>query len=338
MDKIKAELFSIPGVVSVGRVESGYKVQMLKGYPTLQVPFTISGERVFIEFVEELPRPPMQAYIDALRERRRPLFPGQQIQVNFGTGSAGFFVWWQGKQYMITAAHLIPEWTVGDLFWQPSRAITRIIGTLSRWIDIYQYGGSWAGVQGDVMAVELDEEGINVPLGGTEATYFARPELGTEFIRYGRTTGRREDVIVEVDATVRMAGVGDNPNWSCHHVFKGRHWSALGGDSGGGIFTKDGGVLGICMHPQGGCAITPSMRALGMEGAGLEREKVKQKQMDVAPQLINSRTMVPVRFVAEGLGARVDWDGTERSVTITKDDRRVKMWIGETQYEVSEGV
>jgi len=39
--------------------------------------------------------------------------------------------------------------------------------------------------------------------------------------------------------------------------------------------------------------------------------------LDVAPQIISSRTMVPVRFISESLGAEVGWDGDTRTVTIT---------------------
>jgi len=38
--------------------------------------------------------------------------------------------------------------------------------------------------------------------------------------------------------------------------------------------------------------------------------------MDVAAQIVNDRTMVPVRFVAETLGVRVSWDGETRTVYI----------------------
>ena len=38
---------------------------------------------------------------------------------------------------------------------------------------------------------------------------------------------------------------------------------------------------------------------------------------DVAPQIINDRTYLPLRAVGEGLGAQVDWDGSTRSVYIT---------------------
>lgn len=37
---------------------------------------------------------------------------------------------------------------------------------------------------------------------------------------------------------------------------------------------------------------------------------------DVPPQLINSRTMVPIRWVAEALGADVQWDEQQRTVKI----------------------
>jgi hypothetical protein len=38
---------------------------------------------------------------------------------------------------------------------------------------------------------------------------------------------------------------------------------------------------------------------------------------DVDPVIINDRTMVPVRFVTEELGMKVDWDGVNRHVLIT---------------------
>ena len=37
----------------------------------------------------------------------------------------------------------------------------------------------------------------------------------------------------------------------------------------------------------------------------------------VVPEIINGRTMLPLRFVAETLGAHVDWDGTTKTITIT---------------------
>ena len=44
----------------------------------------------------------------------------------------------------------------------------------------------------------------------------------------------------------------------------------------------------------------------------------KEIETEVPPQIINGRTMVPVRFVAEALGAEVGWDGKTYTVTINK--------------------
>lgn len=38
--------------------------------------------------------------------------------------------------------------------------------------------------------------------------------------------------------------------------------------------------------------------------------------LDVAPIAVDGRTMLPIRFVAEGLNFNVDWDGESRTVTI----------------------
>ncbi|HEY9094072.1 MAG TPA: copper amine oxidase N-terminal domain-containing protein, partial [Candidatus Cryosericum sp.] len=38
--------------------------------------------------------------------------------------------------------------------------------------------------------------------------------------------------------------------------------------------------------------------------------------MDVPAAIINSRTMLPVRFVSENIGADVDWEDLTRTVTI----------------------
>jgi hypothetical protein len=42
----------------------------------------------------------------------------------------------------------------------------------------------------------------------------------------------------------------------------------------------------------------------------------KQFVMDVPPFISNGRTMVPIRFVSEALGATVSWDGETQTITI----------------------
>ena len=43
--------------------------------------------------------------------------------------------------------------------------------------------------------------------------------------------------------------------------------------------------------------------------------------LDTPPQIINNSTMVPVRAISEALDLTVDWNGTERIVSIIKDER-----------------
>jgi len=56
---------------------------------------------------------------------------------------------------------------------------------------------------------------------------------------------------------------------------------------------------------------------IGMDSAFVDGRK---KSMDVAPIIENGRTLVPVRFIAESLGVKVDWDADTRTVIIQKDN------------------
>ncbi|MCX7749767.1 MAG: stalk domain-containing protein [Clostridia bacterium] len=43
------------------------------------------------------------------------------------------------------------------------------------------------------------------------------------------------------------------------------------------------------------------------------------KEIDVSPQIINGRTMIPLRYVIENLGYPVEWNGTEKKIVINVD-------------------
>ena len=65
------------------------------------------------------------------------------------------------------------------------------------------------------------------------------------------------------------------------------------------------------------------------------------KTNDVAPKIVNDRTMLPARFVAENLGASVSWDAENRIVTIsgknikTDEDITIVITIGAETAEVN---
>lgn len=46
----------------------------------------------------------------------------------------------------------------------------------------------------------------------------------------------------------------------------------------------------------------------------------KKVELDVAAKVIDGRTLVPARFIAESLGAKVNWDGTTSTVAISSSD------------------
>ncbi|MBQ8837638.1 MAG: trigger factor [Clostridia bacterium] len=52
------------------------------------------------------------------------------------------------------------------------------------------------------------------------------------------------------------------------------------------------------------------------------------KELDAAPIIRGNRTMLPVRFVAENLGATVAWDPTTSTAILSTDDVEIKITIG----------
>lgn len=51
-------------------------------------------------------------------------------------------------------------------------------------------------------------------------------------------------------------------------------------------------------------------------------------EKDVAPVIVNDRTLVPIRFVTESLGGKVAWNEKEKEVVLTIDGKEIKMTIG----------
>ena len=49
---------------------------------------------------------------------------------------------------------------------------------------------------------------------------------------------------------------------------------------------------------------------------------------DVPPQIINGRTMVPMRKIGESLGAKVDWSEVLQTVFISTDAKLLSLHIG----------
>ena len=59
------------------------------------------------------------------------------------------------------------------------------------------------------------------------------------------------------------------------------------------------------------------------------------QEIDVVPQIVEGRTLLPIRWIAEPLGAEVGWDGNERKVTVTLKDTKIELWIGKNIAKVN---
>ena len=48
------------------------------------------------------------------------------------------------------------------------------------------------------------------------------------------------------------------------------------------------------------------------------RRNGRELALDVPPKIIDGRTMVPLRFIGEALGAEVEWIGSQRKIVVRK--------------------
>lgn len=65
--------------------------------------------------------------------------------------------------------------------------------------------------------------------------------------------------------------------------------------------------------------------------------KEETVKMDVAPFIQNDRTMLPLRYVAESLGAEVKWDNSTRTASFTKDNLTASIQIDGNKIKLSDG-
>jgi len=57
--------------------------------------------------------------------------------------------------------------------------------------------------------------------------------------------------------------------------------------------------------------------------------------MDTAPVSREGRTMLPIKYVTDSLGATLAWDGSTRKVTITQGATIIELWIGQNTARIN---
>ena len=58
--------------------------------------------------------------------------------------------------------------------------------------------------------------------------------------------------------------------------------------------------------------------------------------VDMAPRIIENRTLLPIRHVGEPLGWRFDWDNGKKQATVTKGEMQVRVRVNDSNAQISE--
>ena len=75
------------------------------------------------------------------------------------------------------------------------------------------------------------------------------------------------------------------------------------------------------------CAAAAAMTTTGALAVDVEVNNTSIS-FDVEPQIINERTMVPMRAIFEVLGASIKWDGETQTVTAARGNDKISLTIG----------
>ena len=80
----------------------------------------------------------------------------------------------------------------------------------------------------------------------------------------------------------------------------------------------------ICVAPKE-VVLTVDKKAAKVNG--------KEVTLDAAPFVVSGRTLVPLRFIGEALGAKIEWDGNARKITFNLDQLNVYFWVGKAEAQ-----
>lgn len=79
-------------------------------------------------------------------------------------------------------------------------------------------------------------------------------------------------------------------------------------------------------------ALEPGQMKLFLNDKFVYTEKGKQ-ELAVAPFSASNTTLVPLRFVSSMLGASLDWDSTNKKITITSD-KKIMLYVGKKEVNI----
>lgn len=57
--------------------------------------------------------------------------------------------------------------------------------------------------------------------------------------------------------------------------------------------------------------------------------------MDTAPVIRENRTLLPIRYIAESIGASVTWGASDKKATVSLNNKVIELWIGKNSALVN---
>jgi len=71
---------------------------------------------------------------------------------------------------------------------------------------------------------------------------------------------------------------------------------------------------------------------VGDKKAQLNQDSI---DMDVPPQVVGGRTLIPIRFISEAFGSKVEWEASTGKITITRLDFTIVLWKDKKNAKVN---
>ncbi len=189
---------------------------------------------------------------------------------------------------------------------------------------------------------ELSAEALAVPAFSLNWTDNAANELAFHVER--KTNEGNFEEIAEVDANV-TAYVDEDVLFNTLYVYRVRARNASGFS---GYSNETEGMIADPEHEEEELEPQPEDQQLPPvtppEDEIIIRFFINQSDyyvngvlntMDTSPIISGGRTLLPIRYVAEALGATVDWDAGDQRVTIQFQDTTIELWINQNNARVN---
>ena len=203
----------------------------------------------------------------------------------------------------------------------------------------------------DISVSRTFESDHTIVVGTTGGGIYLSKNAGTSFINIS-------DALLKNHMWVD--GVKLSPNYSKDHIIltgswdgvylsfdSGDMWENINGNKDNRYVYRTAFSPDFIYHKSGAIYVATESGSLyiyDQKGKIVVKMVIDQKGMlvngkfvstDVAPVIRNNRTLVPIRFVTEAVGANVTWDGKLRKVTIELNGNTVELFIGKNTAYVN---